>query len=314
MFGQLPGLFGKDFAIGYFLPATAIALAAAGVLALFGDLAVLLKLAENEATLGTTLALAVVWLFSIVLMALNRSIVRFLEGYGAFNPLQVFLPLQVEQFRALTEEAAALKKPIDAAKAAGRKPDQEIAVSRARILIRIAAGFPDKEEWLLPTRLGNAIRAFEVYPRVVYGLEGIQGWSRLSAVVPEDYLRSINEAKAQLDFWVNLCVGGAGIALFYWALAARAGACPDWWVSLLAVGAALLANGAARGAAMEWGALIMSAFDLYRDDLCKKLGLEIPRSTTLEREMWIAFSNVTVYRSSKSADKLTKFRPLDGSD
>ena len=314
MFGQLPNLFGKAFAIGFFLPATAIALAAAGVLAIFGDLTVLLKLAEDEKALGTTLALAVVWLASIVLMALNHSILRFLEGYGAFNPLQVFLPIQVEQFQSLTGEAARLKERIDEAKARGREPDQEAVIARARLLMTIAAEFPDKPAWLLPTRLGNIIRAFEVYPRVIYGLEGIQGWSRLSAVVSQDYLRTIEEAKAQLDFWANLCIGGVGIALLYWALAARAGDCPDWWVSLAALGVCLTTYRAACGAAMSWGALVMSAFDLYRIELCRKVGLEMPRSTAQEREMWAAFSQTTVYRSSTSADKLMKFRPFDLDD
>ena len=64
--------------------------------------------------------------------------------------------------------------------------------------------FPDEEAWLLPTSFGNTIRAFEVYPRVMYGLDAIPGWLRILAVIPKDYRESVDNAKAQVDFWLNL--------------------------------------------------------------------------------------------------------------
>jgi hypothetical protein len=59
----------------------------------------------------------------------------------------------------------------------------------------------------LPTRFGNAIRSFEVYSRIIYGLEAIDGWPRLLAVIPADYRQAIDDAKAQVDFWVNIWMG-----------------------------------------------------------------------------------------------------------
>jgi len=311
MLGQLPNLFGKAFAIGFFLPAAVLAAAAAGILAMFGELPVILTETEEQPVLGTTLALAITWLISVVLMALNRSILRILQGYGDFNPLKVFKPIQLEEFQQLNAEISTLGKTIDEAKAAEREPDRGVVTKRAGLLLKLATKYPDEEAWLLPTALGNIIRAFQVYSRVIYGLEGIQGWSRLTAVIPEDYRLLVEDSKAQLDFWINLCVGGAAIAVLYWILAARTGSYPHWWLSLVALAVCWVGHIAAPEAALAWGALVKSAFDLYRGDLCRKLGLQIPATTELEREMWTAFSQVTIYRSRIRADELTRFRSVE---
>jgi hypothetical protein len=60
-----------------------------------------------------------------------------------------------------------------------------------------------------------------------------------------------------------------------------------------------------------WGALVMSAFDLYRGDLCKKLGLKMPPTISEEREMWTLMSQVMGYRSKEVADRVSRFREGD---
>ena len=64
---------------------------------------------------------------------------------------------------------------------------------------------------LLPTSFGNIIRVIEIYPRVMYGFESIEGWARLLAVIPTDYRNLINAAKSDIDFWINIFF----LALFF---------------------------------------------------------------------------------------------------
>jgi len=54
------------------------------------------------------------------------------------------------------------------------------------------------------TSFGNAVRAFEDYPRVLYGFESINGWSRLNAVIPKSYQDILGNKRAMTDFWVNV--------------------------------------------------------------------------------------------------------------
>jgi hypothetical protein len=55
----------------------------------------------------------------------------------------------------------------------------------------------------------------------------------------------------------------------------------------------------------------MSAFDLYRVDWGKKLGLKMPPTISEEREMWTLMSQVMGYRSKEVADRVSRFREGD---
>ena len=95
----------------------------------------------------------------------------------------------------------------------------------------------------------------------------------------------------------------------YATLAVTQKATPAPWIPIAAVSIALVPARSAQPAARAWGMLVMSAFDLFRGDLCYKLGLKLPRSVEKEREMWLLFSQAMVYRSTNAAGRLTIFRP-----
>lgn len=79
--------------------------------------------------------------------------------------------------------------------------------------------FPDTKEFLLPTRLGNTIRAFEVYSRVIYGFDSVPLYSRLEAVMTDSYKKQIEESKTMLDFWINLrTVSFINLLIFFFSI------------------------------------------------------------------------------------------------
>ena len=164
------------------------------------------------------------------------------------------------------------------------------------------------------TRFGNRLRAFEVYSRIVYGLESIEGWTRLIAVIPADYRQAIEDDKAQLDFWVNLWLGGLLTAALYVALYFWSGLSPERWIPVVALAVAFVAWRGALIAAGEWGNLVMSAFDLFRGDLCKKLGLKMPQTLREEREMWTLMSQTMVFHHKQAAERLSEFRDRGSSE
>ena len=94
---------------------------------------------------------------------------------------QLTMTPQLQQaIRLLQLPALELQAKIDAARARGEDPD--VPPEHPKRLRYAVENFPDDIEWVLPTRLDNLIRAFEVYPRVVYGLDSIPAWPRLQAV------------------------------------------------------------------------------------------------------------------------------------
>jgi len=309
MFAQLPKLFDKEFFIGYFVPTFATLIAIMAVLEVFGSGVEFKSFLEVEKFLDVALGLLVVWLSSIALMAINRSVIRVLEGYGPANPFKLIERFQFRQFDILKGDLADLKTKKGAhEKEDERIPDDLRKKKYGKKLRAWAEEFPDQRSQVLPTRFGNTVRAFEVYSRVVYGLDAIGGWERLLGVVPKEFLAQIAAEKAQLDFWVNLWFGGIVVAAVYGVLGVASGTWPQPWIPFLGLAFSFAASQLARGNAREWGVLVMTAFDLYRGDLAAKMGFELPRSIVEERAFWQLFSQAIVYRSSAAMERLTKYR------
>lgn len=167
--------------------------------------------------------------------------------------------------------------------------------------------FADLPNAVLPTRLGNVIRAFESYPRRRYGISAVVSWPRLLAVIEKDYALAIDEAKLSFDFTLA-CSFVASIlfatcltAGLFFMLPAQSTASASAWIFELAM-LALVAFTAYRlsvGRAAEWGEAVKAAFDLYRRDLLSKLGYDSSSMTPpQERNLWHAISQRALFGDS----------------
>jgi hypothetical protein len=307
MLSELPKLLDRNFAIAFFLPAAALMLSGWGVLQVFDygeDVEIFLK---RDALVGAILALVLVWLLALFLLALNYPVLRLYEGYGRYHPLRWRLTHKRERFRRDAVPVLEVQANIDAARARGENP---LAAPPGHVqrLHKVVCELPDDAGFVLPTRFGNLFRALEVYSRVVYGLDAIPAWPRLQAVMPEHARKMLADAKAQLDFCVNLSLGGWLAWLLYLALAVATWRLPAPWVPVITMVVGWGAYWLATGAAIHFDGYVKSEFDLYRRELANQLGLDLPRSAEAEREMWRTASRMMIYRSAARANDLTHFR------
>ena len=241
-----------------------------------------------------------------MLLAINRDLYRIMEGYLKYNPIKLFGWMEKWRYQRIVKELENLdeeyRKCIDS--------DKEFPVkSRTRrneLMRQLAEEFPDKEEYLLPTPFGNVLRSFEIYPRYMYGLEAIDGWGRLLAVIPKDYLELIDATRAQVDFWVNLGVVFILLQIEYIVLVFMTRSPLQWWVVLLFIFLGTLAPLRATSAAREWGDFVKSAFDVYRFNLLESLGIELPKSREEEKALWTKYSQAIIYRLPESLPQLKK--------
>jgi hypothetical protein len=297
LFSELPGLFGRDFAIGFFLPMTVFLPAALWVANRFNHPAVhrivaALNAAANRQTLlGATVAVFLLWLGAVTLLALNRGIIRAKEGYGKWNPLRVLSPWQKSRFRNLTKQLQDLQDEY----AKYGELTAAAASRRTWIARALAEQFPHEEAFVLPTAFGNTIRAFEVHSVVMYGLDAIPAWPRLLLVIPEDSRSLIDAAKAQMDFWLNLWFLSLLLIAEHVALVAITGESGNLWV-LLALPFAFLVSYQARGAAAGWGEMVKAAFDTHLPELRKKLELPEGLNRDEDRQQWQSLSAALIFR------------------
>jgi hypothetical protein len=309
MFAGLPKLFDRSFFIGYFLPA--FLLLGGLVTNLYAFKYIDEKVAEEIAkkdTLGAVIFIFAVWLLSILLMTFSGPIIRLLEGYGDTNPFRVFYSQQREQFRIKAQpHLTKVDNVLDARRRGIPETDQfeKLDVWRA------ANDFPERLDLVLPTRLGNIMRAYERYSDVVYGIEAIAVWPRLSMIIPKEAQESLRETEALFDFSINmLLIGIITIAtscimmidtIYAKGITNTAGTV-NWRVFMIVVMASvffiLFSWSRLPDAARERGDQVKSIFDLYRKPLAEALGFELPATEAEERKMWQLVSRRMLLRVS----------------
>jgi hypothetical protein len=312
MFSELPKLFDRNFAMAFLLPFVVFFWLAVEILYLFGLSINLVSFVQVDLVVRTVIVFLVAWLGGILLLVTNQGLYRFLEGYGAWNPLRFFKKVEERRFRHLNDRIDELdEKFINALDRNSDIPPEE-KKERAGHMLEFAKRFPHKAEYLLPTPFGNTIRAFEVYSTVMYGLEAIDGWSRLLAVTPKDYRELIDNAKTDVDFWINVGFLSVLLLLEYSFLAIWFGILPAWWMLIILLVSSVLAPRFARSSAVAWGDYIKAAFDMFRSQMREALLFVRPGNRQEESAQWTGFSQAIVFRSLDSMPPLSMKDPANG--
>ena len=120
---------------------------------------------------------------------------------------------------------------------------------------------------VMPTELGNILRTAERNPQLKYGLDSIVCWPRLWFVLPKEVRTDIGQARSSLD---NTVVTLTWSVLFIsWA-----------WITWLALPAAIVAAIViyryVLSAAMVYGDLFESAYDVHRFALYRAYHWPLP--------------------------------------
>ncbi|MEU6350044.1 hypothetical protein ABZ896_12020 [Streptomyces sp. NPDC047072] len=163
---------------------------------------------------------------------------------------------------------------------------------RADARRRLAARPP--AEALLPTALGNALRAGELSAGERYGLTTLSSWPRIYPQVSDRLGEALRSTRDALDTAVNLCwsflaLTGAGAVALYDEPSA-------WWLC----GATLVSAGVAyKGAviaAQSYSGLMHVVYDLHRFDLAEALHHRLPDDRGEELELFAGISDLVTGR------------------
>lgn len=246
---------------------------------------------------GTRLVLLALTIACLALVthSLQLPLVRLLEGYWAWRPhCPVWLATLL-----VARQRLRLMRLIE--RTTGGSPGERdlVATNRREVWLETWALVPEwrqryatarmNEEFpatdkLLPTRLGNALRAAEEAPRQRYGLDAVAVWPALHSVLGPRIREAVDDQRDQLDFLVRFsAIMGllVPLTLVKFALSGRDGM--PWLVvpALLALGS-WLGYRSAVTAAVLYGVLIRTAFDLHRFDLLRALHLPLPDDSDKE--------------------------------
>lgn len=308
MFSDLPKLFDRDFAIGYFLPVACFLASFYGVLTVFHHRQLVTPFKQSNILIGTTMLALITWLIGVFLLSVNRKLYQLFSGYPLFDGHEWpawTKRIEIRRFWNLWETLEALQQEnIDSAVG---KDIKKLTRKRSKIQTRLAERFPEKASLISPTEFGNTISAFELYPKVMYGIDAIEGWARLLAVIPKEYRSFIDAAKAQTDFWLNLTFLSGLVFLSYLGFAIHDRHCNAVWLPFLVLTTCYLAYRASITAAKDWGIAFKAAFDVFLPDLYVKLRFSLPADAASEWKTWDNFSRAIIFRSPSSLPPRTQW-------
>jgi hypothetical protein len=133
---------------------------------------------------------------------------------------------------------------------------------------------PSVPERLLPTRIGNILRAAETRPFDYYGLEAVIVWPRLWLVLPETARQQLGAARATLD---------SSVAAVIWGIAFCSFAPVAWWAVPVGIGVAAAGwHWWVPSRAEVFADLVDATFDLYRSVLYRQLRWPLPTNPAEE--------------------------------
>ena len=275
---------GVRFTFVSFLPTVALALFA---LALFAsgaptdapDLPAALERALDLDTWHVVALVFVVIVLALVLEPFQLTLVRILEGYIPGPLARWGRTRQDGKFRALS--ARTIHRGLEPT------PDEVAAMGAAESQLR--RRFPTDPNKLMPTALGNALRAAETGAGEPYGLDAVIIWPRLYPLLSQDVRALVDDQRDALDRAARFCVTFTLATLLSGASLAMHG----FWL-LVPLACAALARLSYRGAvhaALAYGEGIRSSVDLHRFDMLASLHLPLPATLPEERALNLRLSS-----------------------
>jgi hypothetical protein len=208
--------------------------------------------------------LALVWFLAALVASQWRNLTRLFEGY----PFERVGPL----YRAAVEWHHERRRAL------------------AGDPVRRHLRYPRAHDRILPTGLGNILRAAEDYADDRYDAPFLTLWSRLYLVLPLEVQANIEWARGRMEFLLVVSAWGVAFAWLTLVLA-YAFASAEVVVVICFLGGMTLAVAAyhsALFAAVEYGNRLRAAFELHRLKLLERMGLRSPKTLEEERDLWRA--------------------------
>ncbi|WP_157881501.1 hypothetical protein [Streptomyces phaeochromogenes] len=211
---------------------------------------------------------------------LARGALPVLQGYWprALSPLRKRLVArQWKRKETWDEQWAELYAQID--EAAQTEEDGTAAVDPGlldQLLVheQRLTEIPGHRGQVMPTRLGNVLRAGGTRVHDKYGLDAVRCWPTLWLLLPETTRTEVAGARTELD----------SVAVWWtWTVLLTAWTVLTPWALLLALGSSALARTALIASAVRYADLVGAVFDVHRGLLYEALGR--PRPATPQDEI-----------------------------
>jgi hypothetical protein len=301
---NITGVFSRYFVVGFFLPAY-ISLVALWLTASSALLPEELQGYSETAQLGILGGVALV--VALTLSGLSYHVTRISEGYplervAGWPAIGLCHSLAIKLQRRRYEKLLAI-----------REDEAKSARERGRAAWCLDRYFPHDPKRLLPTRVGNAIRASEQHSNTRWGLDGVTIWPRVEALMSAQERELLVEAKINFYVFTNAALGASlvGISLVIDKAVNVPVPLWSWPLYLIPFAIGYVAYRASITSAIDWGDRIRASIDLHRLKLYEHLGIRHPTSFSDERELAVRVNKALLFGRPRLGDELWRHAQAD---
>jgi hypothetical protein len=140
---------------------------------------------------------------------------------------------------------------------------------------------------MMPTRLGNILRAAEIYPYERYGIDAVVIWPRLRPLLKPEVMALLEDRKTTLTFMLSMSLLSALFSLIWCPMLAFSNRWDLFLLCALGWPLAWMCYQNALQSALVYSEQLRATFDLYRHDLLKALNRPVPSTLEEERKEWL---------------------------
>jgi hypothetical protein len=265
--------------------------------------------------------LLVAIVMGFTLTSLNTYVYKLFEGYvllNIFRPLQQLeitrarkirngrdrLNKKIEHLEKWQQDWVTAKMPIYHEERLNRLNERIKLLKNKRdsLATEYDLKYPPLDSMILPTRLGNILRAAEVYSQDRYHADSVVLWPRMVWAIDKEYMGHVDAANDQCSFLLNSALLSGVFAIMALSISCYQLLTPEYssetlrdpisygLASLFAWGVAWFFYNASLLNVTKYGNLIRSSYDLFRFNLLEKLHLKLPRDNQREKELWYKLS------------------------
>lgn len=287
---ELRSYFGRDFLLGVFFPVLMfISVNFALYFEVFkGGLAIALatweKLLLQTQILSILVLIVIVLVLSYLIYNFQFSITRLYEGYWP----------HIGILRLIRERRTRLyRRRWNYLRAQTRRGSNLTDAEKDEITQQLLTLYPPQAhlDQMMPTRLGNILRASEMYALDRYGLNSVIIWTRLNPLLTDKSAIPLGDSKIAIDFMLLMSILAPIITIIWCPLLAFfTNNLGLFLVCGLGWPLAWICYQNAIQRSLDYSEELKAIFDLNRQELLKALNRPIPSDLDAEREEWKAIN------------------------
>jgi hypothetical protein len=168
--------------------------------------------------------------------------------------------------------------------------------------------YPERVEDVMPTRLGNALKAAETYGRNRWNIDALTLWYELVSAAPEVLHRELNDTRSAMDFFAAMIVQFILLGSVSLVLIPQADNLAPLWVAAGVLLLVVPSYSALVGRVSAYRSVIQALVNVGRMPVASNMAYRLPATIDEERFFWNRLSSYCLFGELDRVREIDDYR------